>query len=817
MRRALALLTLAAALTPAPSALAQGDQARYRLAGGCFTLRANQDGAQPVTKRPDGTYAAQPGDAERFRLQATALGRYLLFDRAGRHATANNDDGTVTAQEQATERSDWEVTGTTDAFTLTTTGGRLTTGDGGRLRAAGDQTATTTWQFLPAEGCATFPEAELNVEGEPRRGVAEHTEVRGLFDAHLHMAAYEFLGGRLHCGRPWHPFGITRALVDCPDHYPNGQGAIAENALYGDPGRQHDPVGWPTFRDWPHPESLTHEQTYWRWVERAYRGGVRLIVNDSTDNAALCEIYPLKRNRCDEMENALLQIQRMREIEAYIDAQNGGPGRGWMRIVTNPFEARRVINEGRLAVVLGIEISEVFGCRQINDVPQCTTEQIDRQLDQVHRLGVRSIFPVHKFDNALGGTRFDANTTGVLVNTGNRYRTGQYWEAQPCNGATPDNPQYGAPTDQDVIANGFGALLPRGALPTYPPPPHCNPRGLTNLGEHLVRRMIQRRMIIEPDHMSARARDQALSILERERYSGVIASHGWSDPPSLTRMQRLGGVISPYAGDSVRFAADWRRSAETHDNRFIRGFGFGADSNGLGAQGRPRPDNRQNPVRYPFRSFDGSATIYRQRSGVRVFDVNTDGVAHYGLYPDWVEDLRQIAGQQIVDDLARGSEAYLQMWERADGVRGPTCRHRRLTIRPTEVGYVRMGATPEQVLRRAGQPLSRPGRAYRWCVVGEPNARFGAVFTPAQRVGLVATTARRHTVGDLTVGDRASRLRGRTRAYGPGIRIRRLRGTRARYVYGVSRGRIRFVGVASGEIARTRARLARALEEAGVR
>jgi hypothetical protein len=60
----------------------------------------------------------------------------------------------------------------------------------------------------------------------------------------------------------------------------------------------------------------------------------------------------------------------------------------------------------------------------------------------------------------------------------------------------------------------------------------------------------------------------------------------------------------------------------------------------------------------------------RQVSGSRVYDINADGVDHYGLYPDWVEDLRVIAGPEIVADLARGAEAYLQMWERALAARG---------------------------------------------------------------------------------------------------------------------------------------------------
>jgi len=96
------------------------------------------------------------------------------------------------------------------------------------------------------------------------------------------------------------------------------------------------------------------------------------------------------------------------------------------------------------------------------------------------------------------------------------------------------------------------------------------------------------------------------------------------------------------------------------------GLGFGSDINGLHAQPRPRSDAADNPVRYPFRSFDGGSVIDRQRSDTRTYDINTDGVDHYGLYADWVEDLRLVAGQQIVDDLASGAEAYLRLWERAE-------------------------------------------------------------------------------------------------------------------------------------------------------
>ena len=113
--------------------------------------------------------------------------------------------------------------------------------------------------------------------------------------------------------------------------------AAAENVLsHGDPTHRHDTVGWPTFKDWPSHASLTHEQSYYRWLERSWRAGQRIFVNLLVDNAVLCTVYPLKKNSCNEMDGVRLQARRIHELEDYIDAQNGGPGKGWFRIVDSP-------------------------------------------------------------------------------------------------------------------------------------------------------------------------------------------------------------------------------------------------------------------------------------------------------------------------------------------------------------------------------------------------------------------------------------------------------------------------------------------------
>jgi hypothetical protein len=370
-----------------------------------------------------------------------------------------------------------------------------------------------------------------------------------------------------------------------------------------------------------------------------------------------------------------------------------------------------------------------------------------------------------------------------------------------------------------LVGNGLQVFLPPGAAPVYPAPPHCNLRGLSDLGEHLVRRMMQKGMIIDPDHLSVRARQELLNVVEAEGYSGIVSSHSWSTPDAMPRIYKLGGVVTPYAGSSKGFVEEWRATKPMRDPRFFFGFGYGADMNGFGAQGGPRGES--NPVSYPFRSFDGAVTLDRQRSGERIFDVNLDGVAHYGLYPDWVEDLRMIAGQEIVDDMARGAEAYLQMWERAVGVPGPSCRAARDRFTRRGLGRLRLGLADGALLRRAGQPARRPGRAWRWCVKGKRNraAKVVAVLSPKGRAVMVASNARGHRARGIGRG-----VGIRSAAYGisgdppPNKRlVLRRAGGGKRFVYGVRRGRVRFVAVVSRGLAADRKRLRAHLRLAGLR
>jgi microsomal dipeptidase-like Zn-dependent dipeptidase len=643
----------------------------YSFANGCYGLRDTTTNRFVV--RDGSSYTATAtrlGAAVPFRMQATALGRYLLYGphrRMPSTAPLNGVEVTFTPGPAA----DWRVRDVAGKLRLVSvsTGKQLGVGAGARLTQVA--TGPARWSFVPSTHCSRFPEVEVNVTGRPLKGSSPTDKVRGFLDDHIHLGAFEFLGGRFHCGRPWSPYGVTVALKDCADHFPNGSGAVAENFLStGSPNGTHSPEGWPSFAGWPRDESQTHDGTYWKWLERAWRSGLRVMVNDLVENRALCDLYPLKRNNCNEMVSAYKQAQGMRRLQNYIDAQFGGPGKGFFRLVRSSAGARRVINDGKLAVVLGIEVSEVLDCGKFNSTPNCDTAQIDRELDKLYAAGVRSIFPVHKFDNALGGTRFDSGGTGVLVNTGNKYATGEFWTANHCDDPDHDNtPTPIGNEEAELMTSLFGPVVTplfEGQLPVYPPGPHCNPKGLTALGRYVIRSMMRRGMIVETDHMSMKARRQALTVLEEESYPGVISSHSWGDLGSQQRLQALGGIVGPISSEANHFAEEWQIARANRDPRFFFGTGVGSDINGLHAQPEPRENAAENPVQYPFRSFDGGSLIYRQHSGTRVYDINTHGVDHYGLYPDWIEDLRMVAGPQIVDDMANGAEAYLRMWARAE-------------------------------------------------------------------------------------------------------------------------------------------------------
>ncbi len=69
--------------------------------------------------------------------------------------------------------------------------------------------------------------------------------------------------------------------------------------------------------------------------------------------------------------------------------------------------------------------------------------------------------------------------------------------------------------------------------------------------------------------------------------------------------------------------------------------------------------------------YGNNQPLRRFKTGNRYWDFNTDGMAHYGLMPDFLQDLRNIGiTPGNLSTLFRSAEDYIQMWEKTEKASG---------------------------------------------------------------------------------------------------------------------------------------------------
>ncbi|MEX2962981.1 ricin-type beta-trefoil lectin domain protein [Microbulbifer sp. TYP-18] len=688
-------------------------EASYALAQGCYAIKAPQTGRYMHPGGGDYRFdAIDVTAASHFYFKPTRLGMYMLRDRTGNFLTTRGPLD-IARNTAASEWAQWSVEPAGNGhFRLFSTKFwkdlRYNKGDGGTylfdLFNLGNRNSENVFELVEQNDCAPFPEAQLNAEVNPAVPATGDVNqpVVGFADVHTHLNSNEFMGGKFLHGRPFHPYGIQNALDDGSGiHGPYGGLDIIGNLQDGgNLDARHATGGWPNFPYWPNYHTQSHQQAYYKWIERVHRAGLKLMVTNMVQNEVLCEVQRVvnpvswvNANACGDSPSIDLQLRRVYEMQDYIDAQAGGVGKGFFRIVTSAAEARSVIASGKLAVVLGVEVSSVLDC---DEGSGCSEARIDQKLQYLYSRGIRSLFPIHKFDNDFGGPHMQG--ADEIINIGNKLQTGHLYHIEACPPQEPSGrklpngfPLLGnVPFIRDIIN-----LL--GANPNYDQSidQHCNRKHLTAMGKYLIHRMIDKEMIIEVDHMSAGAFADTMDIVESRGYSGVISSH--SNPklngalsPLQRRLLNAGGVMFPYNGPSNYniHNIDIIRNALA-STPYLIGVGIGTDTNGLAPQAGPSATSGTNPITYPFRSYDGRVLFDQQTTGNRSFNLNTEGLAHYGLLADLVEDMRINASPQTMEAFFNSAEAYLQMWERAT----PTSNRQYVQIRD----------------KRSGQCLDVPG------------------------------------------------------------------------------------------------------------
>lgn len=673
--------------------------------------------------------------ASRFLFRPSDLGKYLLYNDRNGYLSSDGQrlltqlqlafdirevEGEVVVEDRKQSEGEWQLRAAPDGkFTLQHILSGAYIGEDGAMVAEAEAAILS---FEEQADCAVFPELTVDASGEVSVTEFEDGSLYGFVETHSHLFTnLGFGGGGVFHGAPFHPLGVEHALPSCElNHGVDGRrdfmGATFNEGV-GDfndllpaiavgqlPQKDHDTDGYPTFTSWPAaPESATHQVQYYKWLERAYLSGMRLLVQHATTNQVLCQLVTgiganPKRYDCNDMIAVDRIIEATYALERYVDALAGGPGKGWFRIVFSPEEAREQIKAGKLAVVLGIETSDLFDCFLVpfGEFSKCTEADVVAKLDDYHARGVRVIFPVHKFDNAFSAGDGDRRVSDV----GNFGHTGHYSNFVECPAelltfpggfdkgglsfANLNQPRdvYDSPPPFDVSGfdeNPIGVLLPNLSLLGGGPleGEYCQNHGLTDLGEFLMTELMKRGMIIEVDHLPRKGYKRAYELLEENDYPAV-GSHGRNNNG---RLYQLGGMSKFNFGrcqsaDTPATMDDnlAQRVQLMRDVGAFEAEGFGFDLNGFAGAPGPRFGERSNcsgtqsnPITYPFKSYAGDVTLEQPMVGNRSLDFNTEGMVHLGLVAELIEDVRRdgVTDEEL-EPLFKSAEGYIRLWEKSE-------------------------------------------------------------------------------------------------------------------------------------------------------
>jgi hypothetical protein len=308
---------MAAAADAAISALASPKSAAvtspFALANRCFALRSTSTGRY-VSLSKSGAYTTSRNAGVPLYVKPTGLGTYMLYDR-GRGLMAQSGNA-LSRTTMPGPPARWRIRAAPQgAFTITSTadGRELEVTRSRSLSLAPARKAGRRGQFtLPSHrGCRHFPEAQVGASGAGKPSVNHDGTVFGWADLEFHLTASFRAGGEVISGEDFSPFGITVALSaarDKQEHGPDGTLDTTGNLLrFGTPTGRTNIHGWPTFAGWPTYDTLTNQQSYWVWLERAWRSGLRLVFANASEDAPLCTLEPKRSHSCNEEQSIELQ------------------------------------------------------------------------------------------------------------------------------------------------------------------------------------------------------------------------------------------------------------------------------------------------------------------------------------------------------------------------------------------------------------------------------------------------------------------------------------------------------------------------------
>lgn len=567
------------------------------------------------------------------------------------------------------------------------------------------------------------------IQGKPQ-------PVWGAADLHLHLFTEYAFGGGISHGKFNGP--MSKSLAACKDH------GLIPDSPFG-----HDPNGYPKFSGWPNLENKSHHQAHVDWLHRSWKGGLRLIMMDASNNEFLRVLYNKlnfkNKQKYPSDDQSALELQ----IEALMkwlseDKVN------WAQIALTPPDARRIISQGKLAIVPGVEMDRLAkqALENTSGNIKAMEKTIKIYVKKLKKLGIRHVFPIHGIDNHFGGAAVFERAYDVQ----NRYYSGQGFQlAEGWHNDIRFRLDYHNDFRYQLLE--FFAGLKKRTFTSREKKlsSHVNQLGLTEQGQIFIKELMKAGLLIDLDHMSELAKEQTISLAKKYDYP-LMVSHtrfrklafGWNtDTPfnqeedsqkkyqtanvrrvaserTLSEKQALaikksGGVIGLMLG-SPNVARQWdpytTNNCDGSSSSFFQSFSYlnhlldgqgvtiGSDFNGYAKIPGPRfgsnacydagKDNfrkklqnsqaaqQSNPVIYlqalkPEHHYPAGSSSNQNHplmtsiAGYREFDFNREGMVHYGLLPDFWQDMANISQYKSgMTSLFQGAEHVIRMWEKAE-------------------------------------------------------------------------------------------------------------------------------------------------------
>ena len=353
--------------------------------------------------------------------------------------------------------------------------------------------------------------------------------------------------------------------------------------------------GAPGFGEWPVWNDITHQKMWVDWIQRAYSGGLRVMVALAVNNKTLGDMtagpgdFPT-----DDKWSADKQIGETKDFV--------GRHANFMQIAYNSADVARIVSANKLAVVLGVEIDNIG---DFNTVHPLTNAAISSEIERLYKEGVRYIFPVHIIDNPFGGTAAYED----LFNYSNFREAGHWWNLV-CATAQDGITYHFHSQNSFMLSSAILAKLGSIDMAFRNPPnyPNCgqkNNASLTDQGEFALKEMMRHGMLIDLDHMSQNTFNAALSVAENEHYpvnSGhsELRENGGTErnvtAQQYARIGKLHGMAGVGSADTD--ACNWTNMAwkvSTAMGGAAGAVGFGTDTDGL-AMGMPTSTSIDTPA-----------------------------------------------------------------------------------------------------------------------------------------------------------------------------------------------------------------------------